>query len=138
MFISGQVGWDEQAKVVSNDFAAQVQKAFANLRLALAGAGAGPEHVTKVTSFIVVHDEAMLEPFGRSLGSCLATAYRRARSSAWSGWLATTSLSRSRRSQSFQRHCVARPTVDGRTGALNSLRRCQRTIQPLVPGGSTR
>ena len=68
VFISGQVGWDEQGKVVSSEFAGQVQKAFANLRLALQGAGAGPEHVTKITSFIVDHDEAKLEPFREQVG----------------------------------------------------------------------
>ncbi len=47
VFISGQVGWDTGGKVVSSDFATQVQKAFANLRLALAGAGAGPEHAPR-------------------------------------------------------------------------------------------
>ncbi len=40
VFISGQVGWDEEGKVVSTEYGPQVQKAFANLRLALAGAGA--------------------------------------------------------------------------------------------------
>ena len=68
VFISGQVGWDTEGKVVSNDFAMQVQKAFANLRLALAGAGAGPEHVAKITSFIVDHDETKLEPFRTEVG----------------------------------------------------------------------
>ncbi len=68
VFISGQVGWDEEGNVVSNEFAGQVHKAFANLHLALAGAGAGPEHVTKITSFIVDHDEAKLGPFRQEVG----------------------------------------------------------------------
>ncbi len=68
VFISGQVGWDEEGKVVSTEYGPQVQKAFANLRLALAGAGAGPEHVAKITSFIVDYDETKLEPFRKEVG----------------------------------------------------------------------
>ncbi len=68
VFISGQVGWDEEGRVVSSEYGPQVQKAFANLRLALAGAGAGPEHVAKITSFIVDHDETKLEPFRTEVG----------------------------------------------------------------------
>ncbi len=68
VFISGQVGWDEEGRVVSSEYGPQVQKAFANLRLALAGAGAGPEHVAKITSFIVDHDELKLEPFRKEVG----------------------------------------------------------------------
>ena len=67
VFISGQVGWDEEGRVVSSEYGPQVQKAFANLRLALAGAGAGPEHVAKITSFIVGHDETKLEPFRKEV-----------------------------------------------------------------------
>jgi enamine deaminase RidA (YjgF/YER057c/UK114 family) len=68
VFIAGQVGWDEEGNVVSTQYGPQVQKAFANLRLALAGAGAGPEHVTKITSFIVDHDETKLEPLRAEVG----------------------------------------------------------------------
>ena len=68
VFIAGQVGWDEEGNVVSTQYGPQVQKAFANLRLALAGAGAGPEHVAKITSFIVDHDETKLEPFRKEVG----------------------------------------------------------------------
>lgn len=56
VFVSGQYGADEQGNLVSDEFEPQVRRALANLKLALAGAGAGPEHVTKVTHFIVDHD----------------------------------------------------------------------------------
>lgn len=63
VFVSGQVGWDVTGKVVSNEFEPQLAQAFANLSAALDAAGAGPEHVTKITSFIVDHDESKLESF---------------------------------------------------------------------------
>lgn len=62
VFVSGQVGWDEDGIVVSDEFATQVEQAFANLRAALAAAGAGPEQVAKITSFVVDHSEDKLTP----------------------------------------------------------------------------
>ena len=53
VYISGQYGADEAGNLVSGGFAAQVKQTFANLRTALAAAGARPEDVVKITVLIV-------------------------------------------------------------------------------------
>lgn len=56
VYIAGQLGEDETGNPVSADFAAQLKQAFANLRTALAAAGATPEHVVKITVLSVDHN----------------------------------------------------------------------------------
>lgn len=53
IFVSGQVGWDPDGKFQSHDFAAQLRKALLNTRAILSEAGAGPEHVVRMTWYIV-------------------------------------------------------------------------------------
>jgi enamine deaminase RidA (YjgF/YER057c/UK114 family) len=54
VFVAGQVSIDADGKLVAaGDFAGQVKQVFANLRSALAGAGATPADVTKITIYIV-------------------------------------------------------------------------------------
>ena len=54
VFVAGQVSIDADGKLVTaGDFAGQVKQVFANLRSALAGAGAAPADVTKITIYIV-------------------------------------------------------------------------------------
>ena len=62
VYIAGQYAGDETGRVISNDFATQVKKAFDNLRIALAAAGARPEHVVKITVLIVNYSEQVLGP----------------------------------------------------------------------------
>lgn len=54
VFISGQGGRDDQGHL--GDFEAQLKQAFANLRRAIAAAGATPEQVVKITVLSVDHD----------------------------------------------------------------------------------
>jgi enamine deaminase RidA (YjgF/YER057c/UK114 family) len=54
VFIAGQVSIDAQGKLVAeNDFAGQARQVYANLRMALRGAGATPADVTKLTTYVV-------------------------------------------------------------------------------------
>ena len=54
VFVAGQEPEDIHGKLVGRgDFAAQVRQVFANLGRALAAAGALPEHVTKITIYVV-------------------------------------------------------------------------------------
>lgn len=74
VFISGQQPEDIHGKLVGHgDFAAQVHLAFANLGRALAAAGAVPEHVCKITIYVVdykrdehvpIIEEAQIALFG--------------------------------------------------------------------------
>ena len=54
IFIAGQGGRDKNGNL--GDFEAQLKQAFANLRTALAAAGATPEQVVKITVLSVDHD----------------------------------------------------------------------------------
>ena len=54
VYIAGQGGRDEQGNL--GDFETQLKQAFANLRTALAAAGATPEEVIKITVLSVDHD----------------------------------------------------------------------------------
>ncbi|MDE0244711.1 MAG: RidA family protein [Gammaproteobacteria bacterium] len=51
VFTAGQVGWDRQGKF-PNTLAGQVERALANVVAVLAEAGAGPEHLVRLTWFI--------------------------------------------------------------------------------------
>lgn len=61
VFVAGQVGFDPAGP---NDFPRQVDRAFENLRLALAAAGARPEDVVKITLLVVDHDPDRLATLG--------------------------------------------------------------------------
>jgi enamine deaminase RidA (YjgF/YER057c/UK114 family) len=51
-FISGQVGLNSKGEI-SSDFAAQARQAFANLKAALAAAGATPADIVKLNYYVV-------------------------------------------------------------------------------------
>ncbi len=60
IYISGQVAWDVEGGVVGiDDFGAQAKKAYENLALALAAAGATPSDVAKTNVYIVNYDPSM-------------------------------------------------------------------------------
>jgi enamine deaminase RidA (YjgF/YER057c/UK114 family) len=53
IFIAGQTALDSEGKVVGiGDFAAQAERAFANLGIALRAAGCSPANVVKMTVFL--------------------------------------------------------------------------------------
>jgi enamine deaminase RidA (YjgF/YER057c/UK114 family) len=54
VFVAGQEPEDIHGQLVGRgDFAAQARQVFSNLGRALAAADAGPEHVTKITIYVV-------------------------------------------------------------------------------------
>lgn len=70
VFVSGQIGWDEQNRFVSDDIAGQVRQALRNVVAILAEAGAGPEHVARLTWYVI--DKAEYLAAQREIGE----AYR--------------------------------------------------------------
>jgi enamine deaminase RidA (YjgF/YER057c/UK114 family) len=60
VFVAGQYASGPDGHVPSADFAEQVELSFANLGTALAAAGLGFEHVARLGTYIVDHDEAKL------------------------------------------------------------------------------
>jgi enamine deaminase RidA (YjgF/YER057c/UK114 family) len=52
VFVAGQIGWDESHVFRSDDLVEQVRRALKNTLAVLAEAGAGPEHVVRMTWYI--------------------------------------------------------------------------------------
>jgi len=59
VFVAGQIGWDTDERIVSEDFAAQFRQVLVNTLAVLAEAGAGPEHITRMTWFITSREDYM-------------------------------------------------------------------------------
>lgn len=59
VFISGQIGWDEQGRFRSTDFVAQSRQALQNVLTVLAEADGRPEHIVRLTWYIVDKQEYM-------------------------------------------------------------------------------
>jgi len=53
IFVGGQIGWNAAQQFESDDFIAQTRQALANIHAVLACAGAGPEHMVRMTWYIV-------------------------------------------------------------------------------------
>jgi enamine deaminase RidA (YjgF/YER057c/UK114 family) len=52
VFIAGQIGWNEHQTIVSDDLALQLGQALDNTLAVLQEAGAGPEHVVRMTWYL--------------------------------------------------------------------------------------
>ncbi|MDH3713621.1 MAG: RidA family protein [Gammaproteobacteria bacterium] len=52
VFVAGQVGWNAEEVFETDQFHAQVRQALANVREALAAAGALPEHLVRLTWYV--------------------------------------------------------------------------------------
>lgn len=52
LFIAGQVAWDEQQQIVSDDLVAQFDRALANVVNVVTEAGGGPETIARVIIYV--------------------------------------------------------------------------------------
>ncbi len=52
IFVGGQIGWNPDGVFEHKDFIGQVKQALVNIRDVLAAAGAGPEHMARMTWYI--------------------------------------------------------------------------------------
>lgn len=50
--VGGQIGWDAQQRIASDDFVAQARQALANVVAVLHAAGARPEHMVRMTWYV--------------------------------------------------------------------------------------
>ena len=57
VFVGGQIGWNGQQQFESDDFIAQTRQALLNIAAVLREAQAGPEHIVRMTWYIVDRDE---------------------------------------------------------------------------------
>jgi enamine deaminase RidA (YjgF/YER057c/UK114 family) len=66
VFVAGQVGWDAAGAFPATDLAGQVRQALANVVAVLGEAGAGPEHVARMTWYLVDREDYLgnLPPIG--------------------------------------------------------------------------
>lgn len=64
--ISGQIGWDARGRFPALDFVAQARQALRNILAILAEAGGGPEHIVRLTWYVVDKHEYL--NCGRELG----------------------------------------------------------------------
>jgi enamine deaminase RidA (YjgF/YER057c/UK114 family) len=61
LHIAGQTAWDTDRKLVgANDVAAQARQTLANLKAALAAAGATPANVVRLRTYVVKPDDQTL------------------------------------------------------------------------------
>jgi enamine deaminase RidA (YjgF/YER057c/UK114 family) len=70
VFVAGQIGWNERCEFDSDDFIAQVRQTLLNIRAVLAEAGAAPEHIVRMTWYLIDKREYIAR--GREVGQ----AYR--------------------------------------------------------------
>ncbi|HKU82302.1 MAG TPA: RidA family protein [Candidatus Tumulicola sp.] len=68
--ISGQIGWNERGELVSEDFLEQAAQALRNVAAVLTAAGGAPEHLVRLTWYVVDKQEY------RAALRALGTAYR--------------------------------------------------------------
>jgi enamine deaminase RidA (YjgF/YER057c/UK114 family) len=66
VFIAGQIGWDEECRIQTDDLAGQVRQALANVLSVLAQAGGRPEHIARMTWYVL--DKRAYLDASRSIG----------------------------------------------------------------------
>lgn len=57
IFLAGQVGWNAEQRFESRDFVAQARQALANIVTLVAEAGGQPQHITRLTWFVLDKQE---------------------------------------------------------------------------------
>jgi enamine deaminase RidA (YjgF/YER057c/UK114 family) len=57
LFVGGQIGWNSQQEFESDDFIAQTRQALLNIVAVLQAGGAGPEHMVRMTWYVIDRHE---------------------------------------------------------------------------------
>jgi len=77
IFVAGQIGWNAQQRFESDDFVEQAALALRNVVAVLREARAGPEHVVRLTWYVVDRAEylARLPELGAAYRAVMGTHY---------------------------------------------------------------
>lgn len=77
VFVGGQVGWNAQQQFESDDFVTQARAALRNVVAVLAEAGAQPEHIVRMTWYVVDRREylASLRQLGEAYRAVIGRHY---------------------------------------------------------------
>jgi enamine deaminase RidA (YjgF/YER057c/UK114 family) len=70
VFVSGMIGWNAHGEFESDDFAGQARQALLNVVAVLREAGARPEHIVRMTWYVVDRREYL------AASAALGAAYR--------------------------------------------------------------
>ena len=70
IFVAGQIGWNKDCEIESDDFIEQCRLALQNILAVLKEADAGPEHITRMTWYVTDRQEYL------SRGAELGQVYR--------------------------------------------------------------
>lgn len=77
VFVAGMIGWNAQCKFNTDDFVEQCQQALQNIVDTLACAGAGPEHIVRMTWYVKNKKEylARSKELGKAYLACIGRHY---------------------------------------------------------------
>ncbi len=77
IFIAGQIGWNEREEIVSADFAEQTAQALRNIVAVLHAAGAGTEHLVRMTWYVTDKSEytAAAKRIGAAYRAIIGSVY---------------------------------------------------------------
>ena len=77
VFVAGQIGWDAGQRLVEGGFVAQARQALANVVAVLHEAAAGPQHLVRLTWYVVDRREylASLPALGAAYREVLGPHY---------------------------------------------------------------
>lgn len=70
VYVSGMIGWDAEGRFHTDDFVGQARQALMNIVAVLREAGAGPEHIVRMTWYVLDRREYL------DAGAALGAAYR--------------------------------------------------------------
>ena len=77
IFVGGQIGWNAQQQFETDDFIAQTAQALRNVAAVLREAGAGPEHMVRMTWYVVDRAEyiARLKELGEAYRGVMGRSF---------------------------------------------------------------
>lgn len=70
VYVSGMIGWDAECRFHTDDFVGQSRQALENVLAVLREAGAGPEHIVRMTWYVLDRREYL------AAGAELGATYR--------------------------------------------------------------